>query len=693
MKKTNRSKIQKTLSRSCLIGCALFTSTFSSVIFADFKPIPEHKLTTTQEMQNDLSDSLKRIRAEHYKEFYLDDNLSKKILSRYLDFLDPNRTYFYASDIAKFKLEELNIDNQLRQLNPEFGFEIYKVLRQRIKQREDYANQLLDGDFDFTIDEELRIDRSESKWPANESEMNDLWRKRVKNAIIVQKLDKTAENEIRSSLRKRFARQSNIIWQTKPEEVFEFYLNSLMREIGPHTQYMSRITAENFRINLSLSLEGIGASLQSENDYTVIRKVIAGGPASKSGKLSIDDKIVGVGQSEGNIEDVTGWRLMDVVSKIRGKKGSSVYLQILSADSPPGSTPQTISLVRDVINLQDSAAKLEHQEINGKRFAIIEVPSFYGSRDKNAPTTSKDVKRLIKESQSTGKIDGLIIDLRNNGGGFLSEAINLTGLFIDTGPVVQVQHFNGQSIRLNDKNKGSVYDGPLAVLVNKTSASASEIFAGAIKDYNRGIVIGERTFGKGTVQTRTNSRTVGSSLKYTIQQFFRVNGESTQVKGVEPHITLDAGNRGDFGEGTLDNALPWTKIAPADYATYTLDSNINMLSQLHLNRATQSAAFTYLKQSAQQRQKNSEIKVVSLAENKRSSFTKEQETTSITQLNAYRKSLDLPLIDSASLRDANKDLPDGDKHWDRVFQKEAAFILNDFLEQQKAAKTKSLVAG
>lgn len=692
------------LRRSCLIGFVTLATTVSSHVFADINPVPEEALKTTREMQVDLLVSLKFLDRNHYKDIVFNDDLSQKILSRYIDFLDPNRIYFYESDINEFKQHELKIDNQLKQGNPQLGFEIYKVLRQRIKERQTYAEKLLANKFDFSIDEKYLIDRSESRWPTTETEMSELWRKRVKNAFMIQTLDNIAEEEIRENLNKRFSRQANIVWQTKPEEVFELYLNALMREVGPHTQYMSRVTAENFRINLSLSLEGIGASLQTENDYTVIRKVIAGGPASKSGKLNIDDKIVGVGQSSDNIEDVTGWRLMDVVSKIRGKKGSTVHLNILSANSPPGSTPETVTLIRDVISLEDSAAQLDYQEVNDKRFAVIEIPSFY-AKEKRKKTgesavisTSKDVERLITEAQNSGKIDGLIIDLRGNGGGYLSEAINLTGLFIDTGPVVQVQNSLDESVQYNDQDSGTAYNGPLAVLVDKTSASASEIFAGAIKDYGRGIIIGERTFGKGTVQTtqplkRSKRNEVSSTIKLTIQQFFRVNGESTQVKGVEPDVLLDTGNRGEFGEGTLDNALPWSKISSALNATKSINYDAEALNQHHLTRAKQSPAFSFLKETALQRKINTDLKTVSLEKNKRAALAKQQEDKSIKQINDYRQSLKLPLVDSKTLDDANKDLPNGDKHWNRVFQKEAALILNDFIKQQSNTKDKKLVSG
>ncbi len=676
----------------------------SNLSLADYQPVPEDTLRTTREMQIDLLVSLRYIDKNHYKDINLNDELSQKVLKRYLDTLDPNKQYFYASDIEKFKLNELDIDNQFKQGNPQLGFDIYKVLRKRIRERQDYAIDLLEKGFDFTIDEDYLLDRSDSNWPTNTAEMNDIWRKRVKNAVIIQRLDKTPEDTIRENLKKRYTRHANIIWQTNAEEVFEFYLNAFMREVGPHTQYMSRVTAENFRINLSLSLEGIGASLQSENDYTIIRKIIVGGPASKSNKLSVDDKIVGVGQTEDAIEDVTGWRLMDVVKQIRGKKGTTVYLQLLRADSPLGSTPETISLVRDIINLEDSAAQLEYQTINDKRFAVIEIPSFYAKQERDSSgenkvvSTSHDVARLIKEAQNTGELDGLILDLRGNGGGYLREAINLTGLFIDEGPVVQVQASDERSVQLDDTDAGTAYDGPLAVLVDKGSASASEIFAGAIKDYGRGIIIGERTFGKGTVQTtqplkRLKRNEVSSTLKLTIQQFFRVNGSSTQVKGVEPDIVLDIGDRGDYGKGMLDNALPWSQIDAALDESSSFSSTVENLNQLHLMRAKTSPAFTFLKQNALQRKVNNDLKTVPLAEDKRKSWAMAQELESINQLNEYRKSLNLSEVDESTIKDSNKDLPDGDKHWDRVFQKEAAEILSDFLEQLKVSKPNAIVAG
>jgi len=405
-----------------------------------------------------------------------------------------------------------------------------------IKEREKFAHDLLDKQLDFTLDEVYVLDGEKRDWVNSDSEMNELWRKKVKNQILIQQFSNTPEADIRQNIKDSYTNVSNIVWQNKPEEVFELYLNALTQEIGPHTQYMSRVTAENFRIQMSLSLEGIGASLTSDNAYTVVSKILPGGPADKSGLLKAEDKIIAVGQSSDDIKDVTGWRLMDVVKQIRGKKGTEVFLKKFNGGDV-SSAPETISITRDVIQLEDNAAKLEYQEVNGRTFAVIELPLFYANYRafSTLPNTSNDVRLLIEKAQKEKNIAGVIIDLRNNGGGYLGEAIKLTGLFIDEGPVVQVKATGYAPKILSDDDAGTAYDGPLAVLVNQNSASASEIFAGAIQDYGRGIIIGERTFGKGTVQevkplSKPEKGKAQSTIKLTIQQFFRINGDSTQVR-------------------------------------------------------------------------------------------------------------------------------------------------------------------
>jgi len=457
---------------------------------------------------------------------------------------------------------------------------------------------------------------------------------------------------------------------------------------------MSRVTAENFKIQMSLSLEGIGASLQSDNNYTVVRSIIAGGPADKAGELGNDDKIIGVGQSLDSIEDVTGWRLMDVVKQIRGEKGSTVYLKKYT-DGDVSSVPEVISIVRDVIQLEDNAAKLEYQKVDNRTFAVIELPLFYANYKvrSHEPKTSSDVRKLLVKAQEEHDVDGVIIDLRGNGGGYLGEAIDLTGLFIDEGPVVQVQSADSSTYTLEDDDSGVAYEGPLAVLVDQYSASASEIFAAAIQDYGRGIVIGKRTFGKGTVQevkplAKAQKNNASSTIKFTTQQFFRINGDSTQLKGVTPDVEIDSGDRDEYGESKLDKALPWSKISKAEYKQQYVPSLL-ALNEMHLSRSSQSAAFKFLKANAELQEKSLNLKSVPLNKIQRQNWNELRENNRVGLLNEYRKTLKLKPVTKESIKDSNKDLPDEDQHWDRIYQRESALILNDFIKinhLQKFAK-------
>ena len=471
-------------------------------------------------------------------------------------------------------------------------------------------------------------------------------------------------------------------------------MNAFTKEIEPHTQYMRRVTAENFAIHMSLSLEGIGASLQTDNDYTVVKKVILGGPAEESNRIHEEDKIVGVGQTADSIENVIGWRLMDVVSMIRGKKGSKVYLHIQPADGVPGAPPELVELTRDVIKLEEQAAKLSVEKVGDEKYAVIEVPSFYadGKARKTNPdnykSTTNDVKRLISEAQAQG-INGMIIDLRGNGGGFLDEAVNLTGLFIDQGPVVQIKSTTNKSEGLHDKNRGVAYEGPLLVMVDRYSASASEIFSGAIQDYGRGLVIGERTFGKGTVQRltplQTSSRKISSELKLTTAQFFRINGESTQHKGVIPNIMLNAGEEDqEFGERAYDNALPWASVKPMRYSSRVISPTlVEQLMNQHQARTLNHPSFSYLRASSKLNKEITSLTELSLSESDRKASFNEREVARLKLVNDYRQHFDLKPVALDDLKDHQEDLPDGDDHWKKVFQREATNILSDMLKFDK----------
>lgn len=658
----------------------------------DIISVDEHSLRTTVEMRKDISKTLRYIDRDHYLPKEINDDLSGKILTRYLETLDPYRYFFLASDIENFQQYSTTLDNALNAGDADVAFQIYKIYRKRVQERHTDLPELINYKFNFAKLESVQLDRSEADWAKSSSSARELWRKRIKNDFLTQKLSDTEPEEIRSNLSKRYKRQLQLVLQTTPNEVFELFMNAFTKEIEPHTQYMGRETAENFAIHMSLRLEGIGASLQTEDDYTIVKKVLLGGPAEDSNQIHEEDKIVGVGQSKGTIDNVIGWRLMDVVKKIRGKKGSKVYLQIIPDNSVPGSPPELVVLTRDVINIEEQAANLSIEKVGDDNFGVIEIPSFYADSQaqKKDPfhykSTTNDVIRLINEAKQQN-ISGLVIDLRGNGGGFLNEAVDLTGLFIDQGPVVQVKGSHSRSTSLNDQNIGVAYDGPLLIMVDRYSASASEIFSGAIQDYGRGIVIGERTFGKGTVQHLTalerNPKRVSSELKLTTAQFFRINGDSTQHKGVIPDVILDAGEEDEeFGERAYDNALPFASVRPMTYNSKVLpENNIKKLLKLHQERASISPSFQYLRAEKKLNKELSNLTELPLAETERKTVFNDQEIARLNLVNQYRESLNLkPIKLGDTKKNRKSDLPDGDDHWKKIFQREASQILSDLLE-------------
>ncbi|QJE02660.1 carboxy terminal-processing peptidase [Massilia forsythiae] len=518
----------------------------------------------------------------HYKATPLDDAMSAKIYDAYFKSLDSEKLYFTQADLDGFAPMRLKLDDAINNEDLAFPFQIYGVYQQRFADRMTYARQLLKGKFDFTSDETLQIDREKAPWAKNEDEARDLWRKRVKNDWLRLKLAGKDDKSIRDTLDKRYEGYLNRLKKLNNEDVFQMFMNAYATAIEPHTNYLGPRSAENFDIAMRLSLDGIGAVLQSRDDYTVIREVVPGGPADKSGKLKVGDRIVGVAQGNGPFTDVMGWRIDDVVQLIRGERDSTVRLDVLPADAGQDGKHATVAVVRKKITMEEQSAKKQIIEVkdNGvkRRIGIISLPTFYQDfearrkGDKDFKSATRDVQRILGELKKE-KVDNVLIDLRNNGGGSLIEAVELTGLFIDKGPVVQQRTAEGRVEVESDTNPGLAWDGPMGVMINRGSASASEIFAAAIQDYGRGIVIGEPSFGKGTVQTLVNLDKFSQSdkmkygeLKMTIAQFFRINGGTTQLRGVTPDIklpvTADAEN---FGESSYDNALPWVQIKPAVY--------------------------------------------------------------------------------------------------------------------------------
>ena len=514
---------------------------------------------------------------QHYSRAAIDDKMSDTIFQRYLEFLDGQRSYFLASDINDFNAYHYQFGDMIRTGNIDPAYLIFARFQQRNRERMQHALAALQTEPDWTLNETFEFDRTHAPWAADEATIDELWRKRVKNDALSLMLTGKTWPEAADVLRKRYERVLKRVDQVTSEDVFENLMNAYARAFDPHSSYFSSRSSEEYRIQMSLNYDGIGASLQMVDDYVTIMNVLEGGPAAVAGTLKVNDRITGVGQgNDGSFTDVIGWRLDDVVQLIRGKAGTAVRLQILPAGAAPGTTEKVLQFVRNKVTLEAQAAHKEVKSVvrDGRtlKVGIITVPGFYqdvaaqSAGDENYRSTTRDVLRLVNQLKAEN-IDGLVLDLRNDGGGYLPEATALTGLFIDHGPVVQLRDTSGRLEVLDDPESGPAYDGPLAVLVDRLSASASEIFAGAIQDYHRGVILGQTTFGKGTVQSlmpldRWPQQQNNGQLTVTIGKFYRVTGESTQHRGVEPDVPLASVlDTKEVGESALESALPWDRIA------------------------------------------------------------------------------------------------------------------------------------
>ncbi|KQV34861.1 carboxy terminal-processing peptidase [Rhizobium sp. Root1204] len=518
-----------------------------------------------------------------YRPIPLDDALSAKIMTRFIKSLDPERMMFLQADIDRFTVDSANIDDAIKRQDLRIPFSIFNVFEQRIVERMKYARALLKSNFDFGVQEVYSVLRDDAPWPQSVAESDDLWRKRVKSDWLRLKLAGKSDVAIRDTLDKRYQNFLERAFKYKSEDVFQFFMDAYTGSVDPHTDYLGARAAAEFDISMRLSLVGIGAVLQERDDYTTIRELVPGGPAQLSGKLLVGDRITGVGQGQdGPIKEVVGTRLDEIVQMIRGKKDSVVRLEILPADAGPDGSHRVITLTRDKISLEKQAARKSILFVKDggtqRKIGVITLPAFYEdfeSRRKGDPdfrSASRDVGELLDELKQD-RVDGVVVDLRNNGGGSLTQAIEVTGLFVGKGPVVQQRGANGKvEVGSNNFSKPA-WTGPVGVLINRGSASASEIFAAAIQDYGRGVIVGEPSFGKGTVQTvvnldktANNSKPKFGEMKLTIAQFFRVNGGTTQLRGVTPDINLPGfSDPKSFGEASYDNALPWQQIKPAKY--------------------------------------------------------------------------------------------------------------------------------
>lgn len=664
-------------------------------------------LKPTREQQLASLNVVELLRRYHYNKPPLDDSRSSKIYDSYLKLLDPNRSYFTAADIEQFDTYRLRFDELLQQADLQPGFDIYIRHLERLTERLNFAINQLENHFDsFDFDSEavLQLDREEAPWAKNTAELDELWRLRLKDEILRLKLAGKDAKGIQELLLKRYKNQLKRLNQTRDEDIFQAYINAFAMTYDPHTQYLSPDNAENFDINMSLSLEGIGAVLQTDSDYVKVVRLVPAGPADKGKQLQPADRIVSVGQGDkGELTDVIGWRLDEVVKLIRGPKGSTVRLEIIpSANGANDLSTKVIQITRDAVKLEEQAAKKSILNLteDGKpvKVGVIEIPAFYmdfkayreGKSDYKS--TTRDVKRLLKELQAE-KIDGLVIDLRNNGGGSLQEANELTGLFIGQGPTVLVRNSDGRVDVLSDDRSKPMYQGPMAVLVNRLSASASEIFAGAMQDYHRALILGGQTFGKGTVQTVQPLN--HGELKLTLAKFYRVSGKSTQHQGVIPDVSYPSiVDVKEIGESALPEALPYDSIRPAinvsknPYAPY-----LQQLQDRHLLRAANDPDFVFTRDSLQLAQKLAKETTLTLNEKGRRAYKEAIEQQRLVLENARRKAKGEELLskidDEDPLEEAVADDSDDphSKPEDDAFLVESGRILADYLTlQQRVAK-------
>ncbi|WP_184959552.1 carboxy terminal-processing peptidase [Pseudomonas vranovensis] len=634
------------------------------------------------------------LKRHHYSKPPLNDARSVIIYDSYLKLLDPARSYFTASDIAEFDKWKTQFDDFLKSGNLDPGFTIYKRYLDRVKSRLDFAlAELSKGvdNFDFTTKETLLIDRKDAPWMKNQAELDDLWRKRVKDEVLRLKIAGKEPKAIQELLTKRYKNQLTRLDQTRAEDIFQAYINTFAQSYDPHTNYLSPDNAENFDINMSLSLEGIGAVLQSDNDQVKIVRLVPAGPAAKTKLVAPADKIIGVAQGNKEMVDVIGWRLDEVVKLIRGPKGSVVRLEIIPASNAPNDqTTKIVPITREAVKLEEQAAKKSvlklKQDGRDYKLGIIEIPAFYldfkafRAGDPEYKSTTRDVKKLLTELQKE-KVDGVVIDLRNNGGGSLQEATELTSLFIDKGPTVLVRNSDGRVDVLEDENSGAFYKGPLALVVNRLSASASEIFAGAMQDYHRALILGGQTFGKGTVQTIQPLN--HGELKLTLAKFYRVSGQSTQHQGVLPDIDYPSIiDTKEIGESALPEAMPWDTIRPA--IKPAVDPFKPFLAQLkarHDSRTAKDPEFVYIRDRLALTQKLMNEKTVSLNEAERRAQHADIESKQLALENTRRKAKgEEPLKElKKEDEDALPVEPDDTKPEDDAYLKESGLILLDYL--------------
>ncbi|WP_280540094.1 carboxy terminal-processing peptidase [Chromohalobacter sp. 11-W] len=659
--------------------------------------------TPTDEQRQAAAEVAESLRYGHYADINLDDEWSSRAFQRYLDVLDPQRAYLLARDVKDFQDLDSSFDEALDEGKLERVYELYARYQERLEARLKWMIERLDdgSNFDYQGNERLALDREDESWAQGPDALDRLWEKRLKNAALTQSLSAPEEDDAKDiikTLRDRYENQLSRVEQTNAEDVLVLFLNAVTGTVDPHTSYLSPSQSESFDIQMKLSLEGIGALLQSEGEYVKVSSLVPGGPADKGNALEPADRIVAVGQGEdGEMVNVVGMRLDEVVDLIRGPKGSTVRLDVIPAKAVDVTRTHTVRITRDTVKLEDQAAQSEVVTVTrdgeDHKVGVIDVPTFYvdfdawqaGDNDYRSSTrdVAKEIDKLKQEN-----VEGIVLDLRNNGGGALQEANSLIGLFIDRGPTVQVRDARGRINLYGDSDRGAHYDGPLTVLVNRLSASASEIFAGAIQDYGRGLVVGNQTFGKGTVQT-LNDLSHGQ-IKLTRAKFYRITGESTQLRGVEPDITFPSLiGKDEIGESALDNALPWDKVRSVQYRQYGEPQRyLDTLQAKHDERAKQDPNFVYLEREATLAKQLKEQRTsISLNREQRQREMDAQEAEQLSLENQRRKALGLDQLEEwtdARESDDPEDKEEDDKPVDRAQVIEAAEILLDYAHLKEA---------
>ncbi|MEX0732055.1 MAG: carboxy terminal-processing peptidase [Aquisalimonadaceae bacterium] len=619
---------------------------------------------------------VKLLTYQHFRKRPIDDALSATVLDSYLSGMDSDRYYFLADDIESFSRYRHRLDDMLLEGDLSAAYSIYSRFQERTRERTEFALKVLDEGLDFDQNQALDLDRQEADWAESRSALDDLWRKRIKHDALTMLLAGETEEQTEELLRSRYEGLADNMAGSSSEDVFELFMGAWSRAFDPHTSYMSPRNAREFDIQMKLSLDGIGALLRTHRDFTEIVELIPGGPASQSGQLQPGDRIIGVGQADEEMVDVVGWRLRDVVDLIRGPRESQVRLRILPGSAGSDTPPRTVTLVRNQIKLEEQAAQKNVRESvrDGEthRIGIIRIPTFYAdfaaaqAGDQDYRSTTRDVRKLLRDLAQED-IDGLVIDLRGNAGGSLQEAADLTGLFIPRGPIVQIRRSDGNTEVLRDRDTDIAYDGPLAVMIDRFSASASEIFAGAIQDYGRGLLLGEQTFGKGTVQTLVDlnrfTNDPGSEagrLKLTIAKFYRVTGDSTQKQGVKPDIRFPAVAANDeAGESGAENALPWDSIQGTRFSRFgDLSDSIPLLKQRHEHRAANDEAYQALVAELDKLSTLNKRTEVSLNRRTREAELERTNTVRLENANRRRAAHQLEPIDSLDALGLADDEPD-----------------------------------